>query len=142
MGKITLIRKIKLFREYLRILKTNDTQLDDQFSARVDRVGRIYKVVNVPPDEIGANFNLKKSDIDRISTGYVTDYKLKLSTYLNKIGLIELYSEYEVRKVGKYNYLVIFGYSLFRSDKLFKTVLYKVLPLILIASGIFFYFFT
>jgi len=141
MGKISIIRKIKLFKEYLKILKDREVDLESEFSARIDKVGRIYKVVNVPPNEIGTNFNLKKSDIDRISLGYINLYKDKLALYLNNIGLIELYSEYEVRKVGKYNYLIVFGYSLFRSDKIVKTLLYKVLPVSIVLISIICYFF-
>jgi hypothetical protein len=137
MRKISLFKKIKFFREYLKMVKSKRVELFDNFGSRLDSVGRIYTVVNVPLDSFGDSFNLKKSDIDGVSKSYIDEYRVKISKYLNSIGLIELYSEYEVRKVSKYSYLIVYGYSLFRSDKVYKTILYKVLPLLILLISIF-----
>jgi hypothetical protein len=122
-------------------VKSKRTELFENFGSRVDSVGRIYSVVNVPLDSFGDSFNLKKSDIDGVSKSHIEEYRSTISKYLNSIGLLELYVEYEVQKVSKYSYLVVYGYSLFRSDKVFKTLLYKVVPLVILISSVLFYFF-
>ena len=142
MRKISFYRKVKLFKEYLNILKSKRNELEDNFNSRIDWVGRIYTVVNVPVEAFGDNFNLRKSDIDKISNSYIVEYNESIAKYLNSIGLIELYREYSIEKVGKYNYKVVYGYSLFRSDKLVWNIIFKVFPALLILSVIiFFYFF-
>lgn len=141
MRRISLFKKIKFFRDYLRIVKSKREELFSNFGSRVDSVGRIYTVVNVPVEAFGDSFNLKKADIDGISKSHIEEYRIKVSKYLNSIGLLELYSEYNIQKVSKYSYLVVFGYSLFRSDKVFKMLLYKVLPSVVLLASIIFYIF-
>lgn len=122
MRRISFFKKIKLFREYLKVVKSKRSELEENLGSRVDWVGRIYTVVNVPVEAFGDGFNLKKSDIDKISENYIEQYRTMLSRYMNSIGLIELYHQYNVEKVSKYSYKVVYGYSLFRSDKVFWRV--------------------
>lgn len=141
MGKVSNFKKYKLYRDYVRILKKNSVFLEEECNAKVDMVGRIYSVVNVPIEEIGNQYTLKKSDIDQLSTQFISEYRIKLSNALNKMGLIEFYKEYEIKKVGKYNYLIIFGFSMFRTDVLAKKILYRYIPVFLFLSIISYYLF-
>lgn len=132
MRKVSIFKKYKLYKEYINILKKNKEVLLEECNARVDKIGRIYSVVNIPIDEIGAQYTLKKSDIDQLSSQFVTEYRFKLSTLLNNIGLVEFYKEYEIKKVGKTNYLIVFGFSLFRTDIFAKNLFYKYLPIAIV----------
>ncbi len=139
MRKISFFKRIKLFREYLKIVKSNRGELDNSLGSRVDWVGRIYTVVNVPVEAFGDNFNLRKADIDKISENYIDEYRTLLSRYLNSVGLIELYKPYYVEKVGKYSYKVVYGYSLFRSDKLTWNIIKIGIPLLALLFFIIFF---
>jgi hypothetical protein len=44
----------------------------------------LYTVLNIPEEFIGEAYDLKKSDIDRISEGYIREYTSKLSGFLNQ----------------------------------------------------------
>jgi hypothetical protein len=84
----------------------------------------------VPSDEIGEAYDLKKSDVDKISESYIREYVSKLSTYLNSIGLSELYDFYEpVKKVEKYSYLIIIGYKQLDSLEINKIIYRILLPI-------------
>jgi hypothetical protein len=84
----------------------------------------------MPSDEIGEAYDLKKSDVDKISESYIREYVSKLSTYLNSIGLSELYDFYEpVKKVEKYSYLIIIGYKQLDSLEINKIIYRILLPI-------------
>jgi len=74
---------------------------------------------------IGEAYALKKSDIDRISENYLRQFSADLGGFLDSKGLKELYQVYDIKKVDKYSYLLVFGFSLFKSQKLY-TRLYTV----------------
>ncbi len=108
---------------------------------KIDYADRMYTILNINPDDIGDAYNLKKSDIDKISENYIRDYSFKLSTFLVKNELSELYDYYKVEKVGKYSYLLVFGFSLFKSNNYYNFIYYGLIPTsILIISTLIYYF--
>jgi len=114
---ISLIKKIRIFSQFKKTIKSNSLELENKFNLRIDSANRLYTVINVPPELIGEAYNLKKSDIDRIADNFIREYSKELATYLNSKGLNELYDFYDLKKVDKYSYLVVVGFSLFRSDE-------------------------
>jgi hypothetical protein len=134
--KISLYKKIGIFRGYKKTLRTIKTELEQVFGARIDNAWRIYNVINIPEDVIGEPYNLRKSDIDLIAENSIKDYTSEISKFLNSKGLQELYTFYEVKKVDKYSYLVVLGFSLFKSNEYYDTIRYRVIPSISIASFI------
>lgn len=125
---ISLWSKIKLFNDYKKIIKENKVELENKFNVRVDNASRLYTVLNIPEELIGEAYALKKSDIDKISENFIKQYGSELATYLNTKGLGELYKYYEIKKVDKYSYLLVFGFSLLKSDKYYNNLYYKVIP--------------
>jgi hypothetical protein len=125
---ISLWSKIKLFNDYKKIIKENKVELENKFNVRVDNASRLYTVLNIPEELIGEAYALKKSDIDKISENFIKQYGTELATYLNTKGLGELYKYYEIKKVDKYSYLLVFGFSLLKSDKYYNNLYYKVIP--------------
>lgn len=134
MRDISLFKKIKLFNTYKSIINKNRTELSAKFGLRVDNAYRLYTVLNIPQELVGEAYSLKKSDIDKISENYIREYSTELAKFLNSKGLKELYDYYQVDKVGKYNYLLVFGFSLFRSNKFYNDIYYKLIPATLILS--------
>jgi hypothetical protein len=137
-NKISLYKKIKIFGEFKKVIKLNKTELEQVFGARIDKAYRIYNVLNVPTDVIGEPYNLRKTDIDKIAETSIREYSNKLSEYLDSKGLKEMYDFYEVKKVDKYSYLVVLGFSIpndtFRSNKYYDNLRYRVIPVISVIS--------
>lgn len=133
MKSVSLFKKIKLFNEYKRIIKFNSKSLINDFNIRIDSAYRMYTVFNISPDDIGDAFSMKRSDIDRLSESYIRQYSSNLSKYLDNIGLNELFDYYKVEKVDKYSYLIVYGFSLFKSHKYYNTLYYVIIPSLLVS---------
>lgn len=137
-NKISLLKKIKIFREFRKVLKLNRVELEQVFGARIDNAYRIYNVLNIPAEMIGEPYNLRKSDIDKLAETSIREYTVKVSEYLDSKGLKEMYDFYEIKKVEKYSYLVVLGFSIpndpFRSNKYYDNLRYKVIPVVSILS--------
>jgi hypothetical protein len=141
MKKISFFKKIKLFNSFKKALKENKSELQLKFNIRIDNAYRLYTVINVPEELIGEAYSLKKSDIDRISENYIRQYSTDLGSYLNSKGLNELYEFYKIDKVGKFSYLIVFGYRLFKSHKFYNNIYYKLIPATVLLSIILFFIF-
>ncbi len=111
-------------------MKENRNEIEQSFGLRIDKAQRMYTVLNIPEEIIGDAFSLKKSDIDRISENYIKEYTSEITRFLTSKGLGELLSFYEVKKVDKYSYLVVLGYSLFRSNEYYDKLYWRVYPVI------------
>lgn len=140
MKSVSIFKKIKLFNLFKRVLKSNKDELRLKFNIRVDKANRLYTVINVPEELVGEAYSMKKSDIDRISENYIKSYSNELAEYLDSKGLKELYDFYKIDKVNKYSYLIVFGFSLFKSHKYYNTIFFIILPFILslISIGVFY----
>ena len=115
--RISLYKKIKLFFLYRKTINKIEKQLETQYNLRIDNAFRLYTVLNIPEEIIEEPYNLRKQDIDNIAQSFIKDYTKQLSLFLNTNGLNELYDFYEISKIDKYNYLIIYGFSLFKSNK-------------------------
>ena len=134
MNKISLFKKFKLFREFKKTIKNNKAELERSLNIRIDNSYRMYTVLNIPEDLIGEAYSLKKSDIDKISENFTREFTIEVSKFLDTKGLKELYEIYEIRKVDKYSYLIVIGYSLFKSNKYYDRLYYRVIPASIILS--------
>ena len=134
MKKVSLFKKLKLYWYFRKTLKTNKSNLEQNFAARIDNVSRVYTVLNIPTNLIEEPYNLRKQDIDNISKQYIKDYSAEISKYLDSIGLSELYDFYQVEKVDKYSYLLVFGFSLFNTDKIARSLLFRYVPIAVLIS--------
>lgn len=129
-------KSIRLFLFFRKTILSNKTVLLNNFGCRIDYICRIYTVLNVPKEFIEEPYNLRTTDIDSISQNYIKLYATELQNYLNQLGLRELFDFYEMKKVDKYSYLLVFGFSLFNTRKMTYNLLY--LLLFLTVFGIFF----
>lgn len=133
MANISFFKKLSLFSFYKKTLRQNKVRLERELNIRFDSAYRLYTVLNIP-EELYGEFTLKKSDIDKISENYIREYTFEVSKFLKSIGLNELFESYEVRKVDKYSYLIIIGFSLFRSNVFYNNLYYKFLPFLAVVS--------
>jgi hypothetical protein len=133
MANISFFKKLSLFSFYKKTLKINKVRLERELNVRFDSAYRLYTVLNIP-EELYGEFTLKKSDIDKISENYIREYTFEVSKFLRSIGLSELFESYEVRKVDKYSYLIVIGFSLFKSNVFYNNLYYKFLPFLGVVS--------
>lgn len=108
----------------------------ESLDLRIDRVKRIYTVVNVPETLFDDVYGMKTSDINRVSQSYMTDKIREISRVLNNAQLSELYKLYETRKVDRYSYLLVIGFSLFDTKKVADRFWYGILPAAIILGVI------
>lgn len=127
------MKKIKLFLLWRRTIKQFKSELLNQYGVRVDNASRLYTVLNIPEEIVGESFALKKTDIERISQNYVAAYLEDLNKYLASKGLTELYQVYQINRVEKYSYLIIVGFSLFKSHRFLNTIYYVLTPILVIS---------
>lgn len=132
MRKPPFFKQIKLFFFYRKRLKKIEKELLTSFNVKIDYADRMYTVLNINPNDIGEAYNLKKSDINKISETYIKEYSFKLSNFLDNKDLKELYDYYKIDKIDKYSYLLIFGFSLFKSNNYYNFLYYGIIPTITI----------
>jgi len=132
--KVSLLKKIKIFKEYKKIVQSIKTELESSFGVRIDKAWRMYSVVNIPIEDVGEPYNLKRSDIDKIAESSIKGFSSELSIFLDAKGLKELYEFYEVQKVDKYSYLLVFGFSLFKSNEYYDKIRFRVIPAVVLTS--------
>jgi hypothetical protein len=133
MANISFFKKLSLFSYYKKIVKQNKIKLERELNIRIDSAQRLYTVLNIP-EELYGEFTLKKSDIDKISESYIKEYMFEVAKSLREMGLNELFESYEVKKVSKYSYLLVVGFSLFRSNVFYNNLYYKFLPTLAVLS--------
>lgn len=139
-----IFKDLMLYFSFKKSLKRNKVRLESDFNMRIDNAYRLYTVINIPDNLIGEAYNLKKSDIDKISEGYIKDYLSKLGIFLNSIGLSELYDFYEpIKKVDKLSYLIILGFKPLDSVEINKIIYRILLPILSISFiiGLLFFIF-
>jgi len=136
MKKIGFFKKISLYFYYRRVLLKNSRQFSSAYNLRIDWVNRIYTVINIPEEVFEEPYNMRTSDINKISDPYITEFVKQISSFLNTKGLIELYDIYDIRKIEKYSYLVIIGFSLFDTDRIARNFLFRILPFFSVISVI------
>lgn len=122
MKNISIFRKIKLFFLYRKIVKQIESELLRGFNLKVDKATRLYTVFNIPKNLIEEPYNLRVEDWDTLIQGYIKDYTNQLSKFLNSKGLNELYDFYTIEKIDNFNYLLVYGFSLFKSDKFWVNI--------------------
>ena len=131
MKNISFFKKLKLFFLYRKTIKQLTPELWKLFNARVDNAHRIYTVINVTDELItDDNYSLDSKYLESITQKTLKIYTNNLTGYLNSKGLNELYQFYNISVVDQYSYLVVYGFSLFKSHIFYKR-LYRSIPIIL-----------
>lgn len=126
---MNIFKKIKIYRQYRKSISKIERDLSTQYGIRVDNVGRLYTVLNIPEEIFEEPYNIRKSDIDAIAQNYIKEYSTNLSNFLNSKDLMELYDFYSIQKVEKYSYLLVLGFSLMNTEKFFNRLYFRFIPI-------------
>jgi hypothetical protein len=128
---MNLFKKIKFFFEYRRIIKKNKARLEGEFNLRIDKVNRMYTVLNLPEDAVIYGKDLSEK--------YIKKYLSDVDLFSKEIGLSELIGLLNMKQIDKQNYLVVFGYSKFNTAKVANRIIITalLLPIIWILISIF-----
>ena len=82
--KVSLLKKIKIFKEYKKIVQSIKTELESSFGVRIDKAWRMYSVINIPIEDVGEPYNLKRSDIDKIAESSIKGFSSELSIFFSR----------------------------------------------------------
>lgn len=128
-----MLKKLRLFFVWRKVINQNKALIENKFKLRKDLACRLYTVVNVPEELVGDAYSLRKGDIELITKNYVESYTQDVSKWLNENGLQELYKIYEIKKVEKYSWLIVMGFSLFRTQTFYNRVYFIGIPLAILS---------
>jgi hypothetical protein len=112
---MNIFKKIDLFFTYRKILLNIEKDLELNYNYRIDNVFRFYTVLNIPQEMFEDPYNFRTSDINMIARNFISDYRVQFQQYLMNMGLMELFELYEIKKVDKYSYLIVYGFSVFNT---------------------------
>jgi hypothetical protein len=129
MKDISIFKKLELFFLYKKVVNSNRLELKEKYNIRIDSAYRLYTVLNIP-ESLLTEYSIKKSDMDIVTEKYIREYSTGLSNFLREKGLTELFNFYENRRVDKYSFLIVFGFSLFQSQKFYNNLYYIIYPII------------
>ncbi len=124
--KISIFKKIKLYFTYKKIIKKASFVLQNETNLRLDKVGRLYTVLNVNVEDI-KNYGPKLSS--QIIQKYVNDYITRVDKLFLQIGLTELVGLLDIKKLDETNYLIIFGYSFLNTSRIANVLVFSTLAL-------------
>jgi len=127
MSKISIWKKLNLYYQYRKIILSKKYVLE-QNGLRIDKVKRVYSVINIPEEIFDNAYDLKTTDINRVSQSYLTDSVRNISKLLNSMGLNELYKIYDTQKVDKFSYLLVIGFSFIDTKKMASNLYFKFIP--------------
>ena len=128
MKNISLFKKFKLFLFYRKTIKQLKPDLFKFFNAKVDNAQRIYTVINVTDELItDDNYSLDSKYLEAVTQKTLKTYTNNLIGYLNSKGLNELYDFYNITVVDQYSYLVVYGFSLFKTDIFYKRLYQSIM---------------
>jgi len=102
-------RDIKVYRDYLKIIKKefNDSPIWTRKGMRIDWFGRIYTVVNLPPEV------LFSADLPREARpSFVVNEIKPINEYFRTINIVELITLWiePVKDTNEESYLVVYQY--------------------------------
>lgn len=134
---MNIINKIKIFKEYIKIINKHKIDLSINYNIRVDKAYRMYTVINIPPEYTNSSYNITDNSTNLLTNLYIRRYLNKLTEYFNSIGLIELYRIYEFKKIYDNSYLLIIGFSLFKSTVYYNILYFVITPVFVLFIIIF-----
>ena len=106
---LKVIKEVKLYREYLKTVKkkSEESNFWNRFNLRVDWVGRVYTVVNLPPQVI------QSPDLPKEARpSFVMNEIKPINEYFKSLNLEELMtlSMEAVKGTNDESYLIVYQY--------------------------------
>ena len=122
-----IIKDISNYRFILKTIKKNRGTIEwDKLNLRADWIGRIYTVVNLPPEVIHS-----PDAPQEIRPAYVLDESRPVNEYLMKLNLQEIILPAIEAVPGTLSYLIV--YTPYFQRLSFKWVFYRILWILLLS---------
>jgi hypothetical protein len=120
--KLGLFKRIKLYRHYRRLLRNNEEIISSpKFNLRVDYVGRLYTVVNLPPDV--------KTYGTEIAQRYINEYVTEVDKMFQSIGVSEYVGILDIQQETEMDYVIVFGFKFIDTAKVANRLLLTALAI-------------
>ena len=129
---MNIFKRIELFFTYRKLILNLEKDLEINYNYRIDNIYRFYTVLNIPEEIFEDPYNFRTSDINMIARNFIADYRVQFQQYLMSNGLMELFKLYEIKKVDKYSYLLVYGFSMIDTKKFVSKTLIWFFTLIFI----------
>jgi len=102
-----MLKNYKLYKMYRKLVKENQEELLQKFNLRVDEVGRLYTVINLPPqaDTYGPK------DGPRITASLLKNWLSRLDEFLISKSIKELTAVETMQEIDESNYLLIIRFK-------------------------------
>jgi hypothetical protein len=112
MKNISFIKKLKLFLEYIKVIRKNKAVITDKtnkLNLRIDNAFRIYTVYNCPDDaEIYG---------PKLAEKYIKEYVSQVDKLCVNLGLSEYIGVWDIQQIDTSSFLIIFGFKFFQTNK-------------------------
>lgn len=133
MKELSFFKRLRLLFDYLRIIKHKKTEILDKKNTvelRLDKAKRFYTVCNCDKDVEKYGKNLAEK--------YIKEHINKCEKIFINSNLIEFVGVWDITQLDETNYLIVFGFKGFRTERLFRNSI--ILSSILVGTGIYFFF--
>ncbi len=111
---LNIFKRIKLYRNYRRILRNNEEVLKSKkYNLRVDYVGRLYTVVNLPTD---VQKDIKTYGT-KLAEKYIGEYVSEVDKLFASIGISEYVGILDVKQETELDYVIVFGFKFIDTAK-------------------------
>lgn len=104
---MNLFKRFKFYFEYKHLLKTHKKELLDKYNVRIDKINRIYTVINVPDESHVYGVNQGKI----LSETWLRNWLAEFDQYLINNDIKELTDIVEISQVDSQNFLLILEYK-------------------------------
>ena len=122
MKNISLLMKVIHYFTFSQELDKIKNELLIKFNAKVDKISRIYTVLNIDP----------KITTPDVIDETVKDYLKKMTAFLDSKNLRELVTVYDIKSLDNENHLVVLGYALFNTKKIANNLVKVITSIIII----------
>jgi len=131
MEDLSIFKKYKLFRYFKKLLKDNKGVISNKkngLNLRIDKVQRIYTVINCSPDVAKYGRNLAEKEIK--------EYVTKAEKLFIDIGILEYIGIRDIQQISDLDFLIVFGYKGFNTSSFYNRlyILYVLLGISAILS--------
>lgn len=139
MEKLSIFKKLRLFREYKILIKRNRELIlnkKNKLNLRIDKVGRIYTVFTCPED-------VKQYGME-LAEKYIREYISKVDALFVETRLTEYIGIRKIDQIIEFSeldFLIVFGFKGFDNAKFYRNIIILIFILIASISGIFLFLF-
>tara|TARA_R110000772_G_scaffold4683_2_gene16741 strand:+ start:1901 stop:2320 length:420 start_codon:yes stop_codon:yes gene_type:complete len=130
MEKLSIFKRIRLFRDYKILIKRNKEMITDRsngLNLRIDKVGRIYTIFSCP-DEV-SKYGME------LAEKYIKEYISSVDALFVETGLTEYVGIRKIDQIIEFSeldFLIVFGFKGFDTAKFYRNII--ILSILLIAS--------